>query len=82
MITSLATSAAAVMVQLFSAQRILIATTGLTIPINRYVVREITELFQMNVPPGTYVRIVSTGPVQTMGIAVNNAGHATPVLSR
>ena len=75
-------SSATVVVRLFGADGALLATTRFVLPANAYLVQEVPELFQMAAPAGAFVRVRASGPVQAMGIAVDAAGTATPLLPR
>jgi hypothetical protein len=76
---NIASDLADVQVLLRSAQGTLLASLNLSLPRNKYIVQEITELFQMDVPAGAYAEVSASAPVQIMGIRVE-AGKATPVV--
>ena len=57
-----------------------LATVRLTVPPNRFVVQELSEVFQMSYVPGSIVRVASATPFQAMGVSVDPAGHASPLL--
>jgi hypothetical protein len=53
---------------------------NLSLPRNKYLVSEITQLFQMSVPNGAFAEVRSSAPVQAMGITADAAGTAMPVV--
>ena len=75
-------TAAVVTAELFTAGGAQLAAVQLTVPANRFVVNEISELFHMGYSPSSFVRVRSAVPIQAMGIAVDTAGNATPLLPR
>ena len=66
--------------ELFAGNGSLLAKTLVTLPANRYLLHEISELFEVAYQPGSFVRVQATSPVQVMGISVSEAGKASPVL--
>jgi hypothetical protein len=77
---NIGSDAANVEVRLRSAGGALLASLNLSLPRNKYLVSEITELFQMSVPNGAFAEVRSSAPVQAMGITVDAAGTAMPVV--
>lgn len=59
-----------------------LATVTLSVPSSGFIVQEISEVFHMSYFPGSIVRISSATPIQAMGVAVDAAGSATPLLAR
>jgi hypothetical protein len=76
---NLSSEAANVKVRLHRADGTLIASMTVALPSHKYVVREITELFQTSVPEDAYADVRSNVRVQIMGIRVD-AGQAMPVV--
>jgi hypothetical protein len=56
-----------------------LAAAQVKVPINQYVLREVSELFGMSYPRGAKVRLSATAPVQVMGVAVAGP-RADPIL--
>ena len=73
---------AAVTADLLTANGQRLASVQLYVPANQFIVREISELFQMGYSPSFIVRVSATKPIQVMGISVNAAGDATPLRPR
>ena len=59
-----------------------LATVQVSVPPSRFFVQEISEVFQMSYVKGSIVRINSAAPIQVMGVSVDTAGRATPILPR
>lgn len=68
--------------RLFRADGATLASTEFGLPAERYLVQTTDELFNMPAPPGAFVGLRATGPVQAMGISVNAGGAFTPLLPR
>ena len=71
---------ARVALELLSPQGAVLAATTTTVEPNRFRVREVSELFGINYGASYAVRVVSTVPIQAMGISVNPSGDALPIL--
>jgi hypothetical protein len=77
---NLAAHDAAVTVHLLTSAGVPVGVARITVPSNRFVVRELTEVFR-TVPGGNLVvRLSSPTPVQVLGISVDSSGAATPRL--
>jgi hypothetical protein len=74
------TATAVVALELLSPQGALLGTAVTTLQPNRYRVAEVSELFGINYGPSFAVRVVSTVPIQAMGISVDPSGEASPIL--
>src|SRR5207247_9470287 len=48
----------------------------------RFVVSEISELFNIRYAPSMVVRVTSHKPIQVMGVAIDPSGDVTPVVPR
>jgi hypothetical protein len=60
-----------------------IATASLSVESNRFVVREVMELFGPTTVPGAAIRVTSDMPIEVLGIAADQAaGAATPILAQ
>ena len=59
-----------------------LATTQVSVPSARFVVRELSEVFGIPYPAAASVRMSATAPLQVMGIALDEAGAATPIPAR
>ena len=53
-----------------------------SLPANRFFVREISELLGQAYGPGWIVRVRAARPVQVMGVTVDAAGDASPIVPR
>jgi hypothetical protein len=73
---------ASVLAELLASNGTRLAVVRLSVAANRFVVREISELFQMSYNGTQSVRVRSSVPVQVMGVAVSSAGAASPLLPR
>ena len=71
---------ARVALELLSPRGAVLATTATTVDPNRFRVREVSELFGINYGASYAVRVVSTVPIQAMGISVDPSGDALPIL--
>ena len=71
---------AVVALELLSPQGTVLAATATTVQPNRFRVLEVSELFGINYGRSYGVRVVSTTPIQSMGITVDASGEASPVL--
>jgi hypothetical protein len=80
---NLQSSTATVTAALFASDGVRqLATVRLSVPPSRFMVQELSEVFQMSYVPGAIVRVNSTTPIQAMGVSVDPAGHAAPLLPR
>jgi hypothetical protein len=80
---NLESSTATVRADLFASDGVRrLATVSVSVPSRRFFVQEISEVFQMSYVPGSIVRITSATPIQVMGVSVDTAGRATPLLPR
>jgi len=80
-IQNVETADAFVSLEIVDANGIVTAGPTLTIPSNRYIVRELSELFGVAPASASAVRVTSTGPVQVLGAAADHVtGGATPIL--
>jgi hypothetical protein len=73
---------ASVVAELMGSNGTRLAAVGLSLASNRFVVREVSELFRMSYASSQSVRVRSNVPIQVMGVAVDSAGRATPLLPR
>ena len=55
-------------------------TAKLTVPSNKFVVRELPEIFHVQLGGDAVVRVASPMPVQVLGISLDSSGVATPRL--
>ena len=58
------------------------ASAAITVEANRFVVQELTELFGVAYSPNQQIRVRSSAPFQVMGIAIDAAGGARPIVPR
>jgi IPT/TIG domain-containing protein len=58
------------------------ASAAITVQANRFVVQELTELFGVAYSPNQQIRVRSSAPFQVMGIAIDAAGGARPIVPR
>jgi hypothetical protein len=79
---NLNTAPALVALELLSPQGAVLAATMTAVEPNRFRVREVSELFGINYGASDAVRVVSTVPIQAMGISVNPSGDASPIVPR
>ena len=56
--------------------------TNLLLQRQRFVVSEISELFNIQYAPSMVVRVTSRKPIQVMGVAIDPSGDVTPVVPR
>ena len=75
-------SSAAVTLDLIAVDGATLSTVRLNVPSASYIVREISEIFGIPYPAASSVRMTATGPVQLMGVALNEAGEPTPIPAR
>jgi hypothetical protein len=73
-------AAAIVALELLSPQGAVLAATVTALQPNRYRVAEVSELFGINYGASFAVRVLSTVPIQSMGISVDPSGAASPIL--
>jgi hypothetical protein len=59
-----------------------LAATTLRLAEHRFVVNEISELFDVRYAPSLVVRVTSLTPIQVMGVTTDPAGAVTPVAPR
>jgi hypothetical protein len=57
-----------------------VAAAVVNVPADRYVVRSLPEVFGFSVANATSARFTSASPVQVLGVNVDAAGAASPVL--
>ncbi len=57
-----------------------VASAKLTVPANKFVVRELQEIFHLQSGADVVVRLGSTTPVQVLGVSVDSTGIAIPRL--
>ncbi len=73
---------APVIVDLLAPDGQVLARKTITVNPSRYVLREVSELFGITYVPSSSVRVQSTVPIQVMGIEIDPAGDATPIVPR
>jgi len=71
-----------VTVDLLSSTGVVLARMTMSVPPSRYVLRAVTELFQVAQPGGATLRVRSAMPVEIMGVQVTPTGGVAPVLAR
>jgi hypothetical protein len=59
-----------------------VAAAVVTVPSNQFLVRQLSEIFRVRNVTSGIVRLTSATPVQVLGVSVDSAGAATPVLPR
>ena len=69
-------------IDVFRPDKSLARTVAGTLPANRFFVREISEILGQSYGPGWIVRVRAASPVQVMGVTVDAAGDASPILPR
>jgi hypothetical protein len=80
---NLQSSTATVTADLFASDGVSrLATVRVSVPSNRFLVQELSEVFQMSYGAGSIVKISSATPIQAMGVSVDASGRATPILAR
>jgi len=73
---------ATITAELLNAHGSLLSTAKFDLGSNRYVARNIMELFHVPYVPGVTVRLSASAPIQAMGIAVNGNIHASPIVAK
>jgi hypothetical protein len=73
---------ATVTAELLNADGTLLSTATLDLGSNRYVTRNVMELFHVAYAPGLTVRLSATAPIQAMGIAVTANRYASPIVAK
>jgi hypothetical protein len=80
---NLQSSTATVTADLFAADGVRrLATARVSVSSNRFLLQELSEVFQMSYVAGSIVKISSATPIQAMGVSVDASGRATPILPR
>jgi hypothetical protein len=78
-VQNLQAAPAEIVAELLDAKAAVRARAALTVRSNRFVVAELSELFDVWYSPGQQVRVRSLVPIQVMGIAIDAAGSASPI---
>ena len=81
-VQNIQTRAAKITADLFASDGVMVARAIVKVPANRFIVREISELFGASYGAGSFIRVAANRPVQVMGIAVSPSGTASPLLPR
>lgn len=75
-------ASASVRADLFRPDGSFVKSVAFTLASTSFMVRDISEVFGVSYQPGSIVRIVSTVALQSMGVAIDAAGDAAPILPR
>jgi len=75
-------ASASVRADLFRPDGSFVKSVAFTLAPTSFMVRDIAEVFGVSYQPGSIVRVGSTVALQSMGVAIDAAGDAAPILPR